>query len=129
MKEWFKKNYRTLLIYGVTIGVMLYLYACDSQVRSLDGSRRLVNRSELQQELDTLIAKFDIRLASLDRQDRLREMIVNNAMLIAQGNPFNPIGLLTGIATVYGVTQATTKTVRTVKNGRAKRKANKSTTT
>lgn len=129
MYEWIKNHKRTIIMYTVTISVMIYLYACESQVRSLDGSKRFVTRVELQAELDSYLDKVDIRFASLDRQDRLREMIVNNAMLLAQGQPFNPIGLLTGIATIYGVSQATTKTVRTVKNGREKRRQRKSATT
>ena len=121
MLAWLKKNKRMVIVYAVTIGVARFLYACESQVRSLDGSRRLVTRVELQAELDAYLDKVDIRFASLDRQDKLRELILNNAMIVVQGNPFNPIGLLTGFAALYGVTQAGKKTTGAIKNVRAKR--------
>ena len=129
MYEWIKKNKRMLIIYSVTIGVMLYLYACESQVRSLDGSNRLINRAELQAELDAFLDKYDIRFASLDRQDKVRALVINNALMVTQGQPFNPAGIITGIAALYGITQATSKTKGVIKNARAKRTNNKSPTT
>jgi len=129
MFTWLKKNKKTVIAYTVTIGVLIYLYACESQVRSLDGSRRLVTRVELQAELNTYLDKIDIRFASLDRQDKLREIILNNAMIVVQGQPFNPAGLITAVLTLYGVTQAAKNTTGAIKNVRAKRANNKSPTT
>jgi len=129
MLVWLRKNRVTVIAYAVTIGVLLYLYACESQVRSLDGSRRLVTRVELQAELNTYLDKIDIRFASLDRQDKLREIILNNAMIVVQGQPFNPAGLITAVLTLYGVTQAAKNTTGAIKNVRAKRANNKSPTT
>lgn len=121
MLAWLKENKKTVIAYVVTIGVLVYLYACESQVRSLDGSKRLVTRVELQAELNSYLDKVDIRFASLDRQDKLREIILNNAMIVIQGQPFNPAGLITAAMTLYGVTQAAKNTTGAIKNARAKR--------
>lgn len=129
MFEWFKKNKRMLIAYAVTIGILLYLYACESQVRSLDGSKRLVTRPELQAELNAYLDKVDIRFASLDRQDKVRAIILNNAMIVMQGHPFNPAGLLTAILGVYGIQQAAKNTTGAIKNARRKRANNKPPTT
>lgn len=129
MKEWLKKNHKTIIMYCVTIGVLLYLYACESQVRSLNSSKHLVNRAELQAELNSIIDTADIRFASLDRQDKIRAIILNNAMVVVQGQPYNPVGLLTAILSLYGVTQAAKNTSGAIKNARAKRANNKSPTT
>lgn len=121
MLAWLKKNKRMIIAYTVTIGILIYLYACESQVRSLDGSRRLVTRVELQAELNAYLDKIDIRFASLDRQDKVRAIILNNAMIVMQGQPFNPAGLITAMLGVYGVTQAAKNTTGAIKNVRAKR--------
>jgi len=128
MVAWLKKNKRMITVYVVVIGMMIYLYACESRVRSLDGSRRLVSRIELEAELNAYLDKVDIRFASLDRQDKLRAVILNNAMIVMQGQPFNPMGLVTGVLALYGVTQASKKTTGAIKNVRAKRANNKSPT-
>lgn len=128
MYEWIKNHKRIIIVYAVTCGVLLYLYACESRVRSLNNDKRLVTRAELQAELNALIDKAEIRFASLDRQDKLRQIILNNAMVVVQGQPFNPAGLITAVAALYGVTQATGKTAGAIKNARDKRKNNKSST-
>lgn len=121
MLVWLKKNKRMIIVYCVTIGVGIFLYACESQVRSLDGSKRFVTRAELQAELNAYIDRADIKFASLDRQDKFRQLVLNNAMLVVQGNTFNPVGLLTGLLGIYGVSQAAKNTTGAIKNARAKR--------
>ena len=128
MFAWLKKNKRMIIVYSVTIGILIFLYACESRVRSLDGSKRLVTRAELESQLNHYLDTVDIRFASLDRQDKLRAVILNNAMVVVQGQPFNPIGLLTGVLSLYGITQASKNTTGAIKNARAKRAARKSAT-
>jgi len=89
MFAWLKKNKRMIIVYSVTIGILIFLYACESRVRSLDGSKRLVNRAELNAQLNHYLDTVDIRFASLDRQDKLRSLILNNAMIVIQGNRLN----------------------------------------
>lgn len=129
MYEWLKKNGRTLIVYGVIVGVLIFLYACESRVRSLDGSKKRVTRSELVTEFNAYIDKYDIRFASLDRQDKVRQLVINNAMLFVQGNTLNPVGILTAILGIYGVQQAAKNTSGAIKNAKRKRTNNKSPTT
>lgn len=124
MLAWFKKNKRMIIVYAVTIGVAIFLYACESQVRSLDGTRKLVTREQLTAELNAYIDRADIKFASLDRQDKFRQLVINNAMLVVQGNTLNPMGILTGLMGIYGLSQAAKNTTGAIKNVRAKR-ANK----
>lgn len=129
MYEWLKKNSRTLMVYGVIVGVMFYLYSCESKVRSMNDSKRFITRPELQIEINAYLDRVEIKFASLDRQDKLRQLIVNNAMLIAQGSTLNPIGILTGLLSIYGVQQVAKNTSGAIKNARARRNNNKSPTT
>lgn len=129
MYEWLKKNRRSLIVYVITIGTLIFIYACEPRVRSLNESQRFVNRAELEAEFNAYIDKYDLRFASLDRQDKIRAIILNNAMIVVQGQPFNPIGLLTAMLSVYGITQAAKNTTGAIQNVKRKRTSNKSPTT
>ena len=121
MWKWIKEH-KTLLI-GILVcaGFLFYCYACESKVKSLDGSNKLVNRQELQLELDQFIGMAQLRMAALDQQDKLRAIILQNALILVQGQPFNPIGIITAIAAIYGAGQVSNKVAKGVKNARAKR--------
>lgn len=129
MLNWLSKNKYKILTWCVTGFVLFYMYACEPKVRSLNNSKRFVNRAELSAELNHIIDTADIRFASLDRQDKLRAIILNNALVIVQGQPFNPAGLITAILSVYGITQAAKNTSGAIKNVKRKRANNKSPTT
>lgn len=124
MLSWIKKNRTVLITVVVTIVLCIWLYACESQVKSLDGSGDLVNRSELQLELDTFMAKAEMRMANLDRQDAFRALIIENSLLLVQGTPFNPVGIITAVLGIYGATHGASKVVRAAQKAQAKRKAN-----
>lgn len=124
MYQWIKENHRAIITAVLTVVLSIWLYSCESQVKSLDGSGNLVNRSELQLELDTFMAKTEMRMADLDRQDAFRSLIIENSLLLVQGTPFNPFGIITAIAGIYGITHGASKVVRTVQKSQAKRKAN-----
>lgn len=129
MIKWLSKNKTKIILWTVTLATLFYMYACESQVRSLNNSKRLVNRAELGAELNHIIDTADIRFASLDRQDKLRAIILNNALVVVQGQTFNPVGIITALLGVYGVQQAAKNTTGAIKNARAKRANNKSATT
>lgn len=121
MSKWLKDHAAgifTLLLTGVMI---VYIVACESKVRSLNNSVRLVTRQELQFELQHILDTAELRMADLDRQDRLRELIMQNALLVVQTGTFNPVGLLTAMAALYGIGQAGTKVTKTVKRLRSKK--------
>ncbi|MBA7652687.1 hypothetical protein ES703_60526 [subsurface metagenome] len=87
-------------------------------------NERRINRQELQLELDQFMALVQIRMVDLDKQDELRAVILQNALILVQGQPFNPLGLLTAAASIYGITQAGRNAAAGVKKVREKRKAN-----
>lgn len=124
MWEWIKKNHKTIITGIVTVCICFWLYACESQVKSLDGSNRLINRAELQLELDSMIGMAQLRMLDLDRQDALRDIVIQNGLLIVQGQPFSAFGLLTAVFGVYGATHAGSKVTRSLKKSQVKRRAN-----
>lgn len=122
------KEHKELLIsILLVLFVTLYLYGCEPTTPSLNGTGTLVNRGELQLELEQIIALAEIRLHDIERQERLRQIITENALVLVQGQPFNPLGLLTGVAALYGITQGGSNIGRVVNTARKKRKVDNGT--
>lgn len=124
MWTWIKKNHKAIITVVLTGVLCFWLYSCESKTTSLMSPERQVNRAELQLELDTFIGQAQIRMADLDRQDEFRSLIIDNSILLVQGSPFNPIGLITAIAGIYGLTHGTSKVVKYAQKSQAKRRAN-----
>ena len=124
MLQWIKKHV-SIIIPSLVLGFFLiFVYACEPKVPSLNGTPRKVNREELQFELNTIIELAELRMLDLDKQDRLRGIILQNALVIIEGQPFNPIGIITGFAALYGLTQGGRNITQVVKDTRNKRKVN-----
>lgn len=124
MLNWLKKHSALIVSVLVTIGFCVFAYSCESKVESLNGGGVQVSRQELQIELDQFISLAQFRMADLDRQDQFKTLLLQNAMILVQGQPFNPAGMLTGLAAIYGIAQAGSNVGRTVNNIRKKRKVN-----
>jgi len=127
MLQWIKDHTTIIISVLVIIGFSFYVYGCEAKVASLWREDTQVNRQELQLELDQLIGLAQLRMVDLDRQELLRGIILQNALILVQGQPFNPVGLLTGIAAIYGVTQGGSQITKVVKDAKRKRKPNNGT--
>ena len=124
MWEWVKKNTSLLITVLVTIGFLIFVYACEPKTSSLDGSLKKVTREELRLQLDNILATAQLRMIDLDRQDRIRSIILQNALILVQGQPFNPMGIITGFAAIYGISQGGYTIGKKVKTVANKRKIN-----
>ena len=124
MFDWIKSHSTTLFMAFVIGGVVLFIYGCPSKVRSLRNDKEDVTRQELQLELSTIMQTAEFRMADLDKQDEFKAIILQNALILVQGQPLNPIGILTGLAALYGVSQTASKVTKTVKQNMVKRKVN-----
>lgn len=96
-------------------GFLFWGFACPSRVTSLSVPGKKVTRPELQIELDTIIATAEFRLADLERQDQFRNIIFKNALLMVEGGTLNPLGVITGLAALYGLTRGGSDIVKKVK--------------
>lgn len=112
----FLTNHWTHTISAVVLaGMLLYAHGCEATVPSLMHPEKKVSRGELQVELKTIIATSELRFMDLDKQDALRDLILQNAFVLAQGAPFNPLGLISGIAALYGLGSAANDTKKLIK--------------
>lgn len=83
--------------------LLLLFYGCQPKTKSMVNPGQFVTRSELNAEIDMLIAKANIGYASLEQQERLQDLIFEQALVSASTGAVNPIALFTSIATVLGV--------------------------
>lgn len=105
---------KTVALFFLT-ALLFWGYGCPPRVPSLLDSTKRITRPELQIELDTIIATAEYRLASLDSQDQFRDIIFKNAMLMVEGGALNPIGIITLLAGLYGITRGGADIVKKVK--------------
>ncbi|KKN01726.1 hypothetical protein LCGC14_1124800 [marine sediment metagenome] len=109
-----RHNQGIFISIGLCIPILLWFWGCESQVASLKDPSIKVNRLELNVEYETLIAGIDsditrlkaitdIRLQDLHRQDEIKRTLYNHALGWAEGQPANPIGLLTTLGGIFGI--------------------------
>ncbi len=122
MMQWISKHWTSILTGLVTVGILFYVYGCEPKTRSLIDGNRQINRQELQLELDQIIGLAQLRLVDLDKQEQFRAVILQNALILVQGQPYNPLGIITAIAGIYGVMQGSRNVTKTIKTGINKRK-------
>ena len=83
--------------------LVFYAYGCEAKTDSLICPGQQVNRDELMLEIETLLKTTTIRVEDLDKQEKLRQVIFNQALVIAQDGSINPIGLMTSLLAVFGI--------------------------
>jgi hypothetical protein len=96
----------------VLTALLFWGYGCPAKTVSLLDPQQRVTRPELQIELDTLIASAEYRMAELEKQDRFRDLIFDNALVMVESGSLNPAGILTLLAGLYGVAHG----VKDIKN-------------
>ena len=127
MGVWIKKQWTIIFTALVTVGIVLFVYGCEPKTPSLIDMNRLINRQELQLELDQIIGLAQMRMVDLDKQEQFRAVILQNALILVKGQPYNPLGIITAIAGIYGVMQGSRNVTNVVKTGLNKRKRNNGT--
>jgi hypothetical protein len=109
-----------LLIVGLSI---LYLGGCPIRAPSPRNPSQLLTAAELHIELEHLLQLYELRQGEISEKQRIRTLIINNALTIASAPTLNPLGILTSLAGIYGLGSITKDTA-----GAIKRKIKPSTT-
>jgi len=89
---------------GCAIAIAIFwTYGCESQVESMITPTKQVNRAELENELDYLIGLVKIKAQDIDRQDEIKQALLDAANVIGAGGTINPSGLLNIAATIGAI--------------------------
>ncbi|MBA7714915.1 hypothetical protein ES703_123947 [subsurface metagenome] len=95
---------KTFAIIALTV-LLFWGYSCQPKVASLITEGKQVGRAELQIELDTIVATAEFRLADLDRQEAFQDLIFKNALVMVETGTLNPVGIITMLAGLYGISR------------------------
>lgn len=98
-----RHNHLLVIASAISLAILLNFYGCESQVKSTNGSGTLINRAELQLEIEQLARIAEQRAAELDRKDAVKQLLVNTGLAIVQGGKLNPIGLVTSLLALMGL--------------------------
>lgn len=96
------ERYQTISVI-IVAGLLLWFYGCESTTRSLLDPSAKVNRAELQIELDIIVARAEVGIADIEQQDRLKDMLLQQAIVAGQAGTVNPLALATSLAAVLGI--------------------------
>lgn len=103
LKLWFGEYWAWWTTLNLCSFILLYAYGCEPKTASLISADKKVTRIELQTELELFLARARAGEADIARQEQIRDMIFNQALVIAQGNQVNPLGVLTSVLAILGI--------------------------
>jgi len=109
------ENWPKLISLVFLTALLFWGYGCPPTTKSLIHPDKQITRPELQIELDTIIATAEFRLADLDQQEQFRDIVFKNVLIIAETGTLNPIGIITGLAALYGITRGGSDVVKKIK--------------
>lgn len=69
-------------------------YGCESTIPSFENPAKKLTRTELEAEYSYVTAQFAAKFEALDRQDMLKQLIIDQAAVITTPGAFNPAGLI-----------------------------------
>ncbi len=101
-----KSNYLQLAALALSAIGLLWVYGCLPRVRSPIDPTKKVTRAELHILFETTIATFEEADLSLEEKEQIQRFIVENVLTMAQTGSINPLGVITALGGVYGLTRA-----------------------
>ncbi len=85
------------------IGFAIYAFGCQPETRSLLDPNRKVTANELSGEIEFLLARFESRKQDLEKQQELRNLILQQSFTIAQTGQINPLAIATSFMSLLGL--------------------------
>lgn len=114
IKQWIRHNQSMFIGIVLALILSLWFFGCESQTRSLIQPGLKVTESELnieytselarlESEMQSLKLTTEVRLQDLQRQDAFKQALFQNAVLVAEGGNPNPLGILSLLGTIFGI--------------------------
>jgi hypothetical protein len=96
------ERYQTIS-FIVTFILLIWFYGCEPECPSPTDPEKQITRAELQIEIDTFIARSENSFADLAKQEELRNLLFQQALLAGQTGIINPFALFTSIGAILGI--------------------------
>ncbi len=106
MKKFLKfanDNHWFLIAFALMCGVLFWTYGCESEVDSMLNSGEKVNRAMLLAECEYLISDVQNRVADLNRQDEIKQALLDSVNVLGTSGNINPSGILNLAATIGAI--------------------------
>lgn len=103
IKLWLVENWVILTTLTCIQLLVTFAYGCTPKTGSLLSPEHKVTRGEFKSELEVILARYEHGLNNLDQQEKLRKMLFEQTIIIAQGNPINPAGVIMTALSIFGV--------------------------
>lgn len=87
------ERYQAISVAAV-VCFFLWIYGCESTTISPSDPTVKVTRAQLSADIDYFLAKAEIAYTDLDKQDEIKQKLLNAASLAAQGGQVNILGLI-----------------------------------
>lgn len=101
--KFFNDNHWYMAAGILGIIVLFWTYGCTSTVQSVIHPDQLIGRAELANELKYLVGLAEARASELDRQDVIKQSLLDAANIIGTSGNINPSGLINILATIGAV--------------------------
>ena len=88
---------------GFCIGFSIYAFGCQPETTSLLDPKEKVTANELATEMEFLLARFENRKNDIEKQQALRNFILNQTFTIAQTGAINPLAIATSFMSLLGI--------------------------
>ena len=120
----FIRHYKGFMVSLVLVLMLcLWTFGCESRVIS-PRTGQMVTRQELLLEVDYFIKEIELKVADLDKQDELKNGLLNIGIVVAESgvDSINPIGAVMTLASIIGIGLAADNTkkdaiIKTLKKG------------
>lgn len=112
--KWIRHNQGMFISLCLISIFLLWFFGCQSKSPSIVHEGLQVTEPELRVEYSAEMRRLEseiehleeitkIRLQDIYRQDRMKQALYQNALLIAEGGTINPLGILSLLGTLFGI--------------------------
>jgi len=96
------ERYQTISIIFSLLLLVVWL-GCDPKASSIRNPAIKLNRTQLQAELDGIIAQVQNSVTDMNKQEELLNYLFQQSVIIGQTGAVNPIGILVGLGGILGI--------------------------
>ncbi len=101
--KFFNDNHQYVIAAAIIIGFSLWTYGCQSQVNSILNPNQLITRDELKIEVEYFMAHAELKALDLDRQDAIKQSLLDLGSTFAKTGTLNPTGLMNTAISVAAI--------------------------
>jgi hypothetical protein len=118
--KFMNENHWYIIAGALAAAAIFWTYGCTSTTKSLLDENRMVCRDELIAELNYTIDLAKSREADLDRQDAVKQSLLDAANIMSTSGSINPSGLINLAASIGGISFGLTQRQKRIASEKSK---------